>query len=104
MKMSSKAKHLLVPPLKRSFSRFLKGELVVEVSPPPELGSYICLKLRRIGFTAERAAEAGFRLTLISDPRAESSGLVSVASIYFSFSLLFTLTTVCFAMAWSSNW
>ena len=98
MKMSSKAKHLLVPPLKRSFNFFLKGEFVVEVSPPPELGSCMCLKLRRIGLTADRATAAGFKFTLISDPLAESKGFESVASSYRSFSLLRTLMTVCFEM------
>lgn len=103
-KISSKAKHLFVPPLKRSFNFFLKGELVVEVSPPPELGSWMCLKLSRIGFTADITSAAGFKLTLISDPRTESKGgFDSVASSYFSFSLLLTFITVCFAIAYSSN-
>jgi hypothetical protein len=40
----------------------------------------MCLKLRRIGFTAERATAAGLKLTLISEPLAESKGFESVAS------------------------
>jgi hypothetical protein len=94
-----------VPPLKRSFNFFLKGELVVEVSPPPELGSWMCLKLSRIGFTADIASAAGFILTLISEPLTESKGgFDSVASCCFSFSLLLTLITVYLAIACSSNW
>jgi len=49
--MSSKPKPL-VPPLKISFRRRLKGEPLV-LSPPAVEGSIICLKLNRIGFTAD---------------------------------------------------
>ena len=103
--MSSKAKHLFVPPEKRSFRRLLNGDPpAVEFSP--EFGSYgiIFLKLKRIGFTADIA---GFKFTFISDPLADSIGCVAcfeaLYSISFcSLSLRFMLTTVFLAIYLSS--